>query len=119
LYDLGSGDGRVLVMAAKEFGAQAVGIEIGPVQCAVSWTNSLLNRVSSKVKVEPGNFYNTDLSRANVVFAYLTSDQAGRLQEKIKNEMKTGARVVTISFNFPDREHTYFDRENLIFLYEI
>ena len=118
LYDLGSGHGRVLVMAAKEFGARAVGIEIGPVQCAISWGNALQNGVRSKVKIEPGNFYHADLSRADVIFAYLTSDQAGRLQEKIKGELKKGARVVTISFNFPGWEPAYLDRENLIFLYE-
>ena len=44
LYDLGAGDGRVLVIAAKEFSAQAVGVEIGPVQCAVSWGKSPLER---------------------------------------------------------------------------
>lgn len=118
LYDLGAGHGHVLVMAAKEFGARAVGIEIGPVQCVVSWGNALWNRVSSKVTVRAGNFYYTDLSQADVIFAYLTSDQAIRLQEKLKRELRKGARVVTISFSFPNWEPTYLDRENLIFLYE-
>ena len=118
LYDLGAGDGRVLVIAAKEFGAQAVGVEIGPVQCAISWGNAFRNGIGSKVKVEMANFYHTNLGRADVVFAYLTSDQAGRLQEKLKEELKKGARVVTISFNLPDWEPAYLDRENLIFLYE-
>jgi cyclopropane fatty-acyl-phospholipid synthase-like methyltransferase len=118
LYDLGSGHGRVLVMAAKEFGAQAVGIEVGPVQCAVSWANALWNGVRSKVQIEAGNFYHTDLSKADVVFAYLTSDHASRLQEKFKNELKKGGRVVTVSFELPDWEPVHIDRENLIFLYE-
>lgn len=118
LYDLGAGDGRVLVIAAKEFNARAVGIEIGPVQCAFSWGNTLWNRVSSKVKIEARNFYQADLSEADVVFAYLTSDQANRLQEKLKKELKSSARVVTISFNFPDWQHAHLDREELIFLYE-
>lgn len=118
LYDLGAGDGRVLVIAAKEFGAQAVGVEIGPVQCAVSWGKALWNKISSKVRVEARIFYHADLSNADVVFAYLTSDQAGRLQEKLKRELKSGARVVTVAFNFPDWEHTSLDRENLIFLYK-
>ncbi len=118
LYDLGSGHGHALVMAAKEFGAQAVGIEIGPVQCAVAWINAVRNGVNSKVRIETGNFYRADLDKADVIFAYLTSDQAGRLQEKLKRELKKGARVVTISFNFPDWEPLYLDRENLIFLYK-
>ena len=118
LYDLGAGDGRVLVIAAREFGAQAVGIEIGPVQCAVNWGKAHWNRISSKVRVEMRNFYHADLSRADVVFAYLTSDQAGRLQEKLQKELKKGARVVTVSFNFPNWQHEKLDRENLIFLYK-
>jgi len=118
LYDLGAGDGRVLTIAAKEFGAQAVGIEIGPVQCAISWGQALWNGVSSKVRIEAGNFYHANLSKADVVFAYLTSDQAGQLQEKLIKELKSGARVVTISFNLPNWEHYHLDRENLIFLYK-
>ncbi len=117
LYDLGSGHGRVLVMAAREFGAQVVGIEIGLVQCAVSWGNALWNGVRSKVRIEAMNFYKADLSQADVVFAYLTSNQASRLQEKFKRELKKGARVVTISFDLPDWQPVHLDRENLIFLY--
>jgi cyclopropane fatty-acyl-phospholipid synthase-like methyltransferase len=117
LYDLGSGHGQVLVIAAKEFRARAVGAEIGPVQCAISWVNALWNGVSSKVRVEAGNFYHANLSNADVIFAYLTSSQAERLQEKLKKELKKGARVVTVSFSFPGWEPTYVDRENLLFLY--
>ena len=118
LYDLGAGDGRVLVIAAREFNARAVGIEIGPVQCAVSRGNALWNGVRSKVRIEARNFYQADVSEADVVFAYLTSDQAGRLQEKLKKELKSGARIVTVSFNFPDWQHAHLDREDLLFLYE-
>jgi cyclopropane fatty-acyl-phospholipid synthase-like methyltransferase len=117
LYDLGAGDGRVLVIAAKEFGAKAVGVEIGPVQCAISWIKTLWNGISSRVRIEAKNFYRANLDNADVVFAYLTSSEAGRLQEKLKRELKEGARVVTVAFNFPDWEPDHFDREHLIFLY--
>ena len=118
-YDLGSGHGRVLVMAAKEFKARAVGIEIGPVQCVIAWLNALYNGVGSKVRVEAGNFYKADVSQADVVFAYLTSKQAPRLQAQLERQLKRGARVVTISFNFPDWKPTTMDREQLIFLYHM
>lgn len=117
-YDLGSGHGRVLVMAAKEFGVSAVGVEIGPVQCAVSLINALWNGVSSKVRIEMGNFYQADLGRADVVFAYLTSGYAVRLQEKLERELQSGARIVTISFDLPGWKPEFFDRENLIFVYK-
>ena len=118
LYDLGSGHGRVLIMAAKEFGLNAVGIEAGPVQCIISWVNALRNGVSSKVRIEAGNFYKSNLKDADIVFAYLTSDHGHRLQEKLNKELKPGARVVTVSFDLPDWEVSFFDRERLIYVYK-
>ncbi len=117
-YDLGSGHGRVLIMAAKEFGLNAVGIETGPVQCVISRVNALRNGVSSKVRIEAGNFYKSNLKDADIVFAYLTSSYGNRLQEKLKRELKPGARVVTVSFDLPDWDVEIFDREQLIYLYK-
>jgi cyclopropane fatty-acyl-phospholipid synthase-like methyltransferase len=118
LYDLGSGHGRVLVVAAKEFGLNAVGIEVGPVQCAISWVNALRNGVSYKVRIEAGDFYKSNLKEADIVFAYLTSEHGERLQNKFERELKPDARVVTISFNLPDWELEHFDREYLIYVYK-
>ena len=118
LYDLGCGHGQVLVIAAKEFGANAVGVEVGPVQCAISWVNCLRSGVKSKVRVEAGNFFNSDLRTADVVFAYLTSEFGERLQEKLQRELKTGARVVTVVFELPAWEPILFDRERLIRVYK-
>lgn len=118
-YDLGSGHGRVLVITAKEFGAHAVGIEAGPVQCVIAWINAQLNGISSKVRIEAGDFYHADLSKANVIYAYLTSQYVPRLQDQLKSQLKKGARVVTISFNFPGWEPQEVDLEHLIFLYSV
>jgi len=119
LYDLGSGDGRVLIIAAREFGARAVGIDVGPVQCVQAWLNSVLSRSTDKVKVKWGNFLKSDLSQADVVFAYLTSSYVGRLAPQLSSQLKPGARVVTISFDFPDWEPAAFDDRELIFLYRM
>jgi cyclopropane fatty-acyl-phospholipid synthase-like methyltransferase len=118
LYDLGSGHGRVLIMAAKEFGLNVVGIEAGPVQCVISRVNALRNGVSSKVRIEAGDFYKSNLRDADIVFAYLTSGHGNRLQEKLKKELKPGARVVTVSFNMPDWDVEIFDREQLFYVYK-
>jgi hypothetical protein len=117
LYDLGAGDGRVLVIAAQEFGARAVGVEAGPVQCASSWLNARVNRVGDKVRVRPGNFFKADVREADVVFVYATSKQAGRLAVLLEAQLRPGARVVTISFDFPDWEPDAVDQRELIFLY--
>jgi cyclopropane fatty-acyl-phospholipid synthase-like methyltransferase len=118
LYDLGSGHGRVLVVAAKDFGLNAVGIEAGPVQCAVSWANAFRNGVRSQVRIEAGDFYKSNLRDADIVFAYLTSDHGNRLQEKLSRELKPGARVVTVSFDLTGWDAAFFDREQLVYLYK-
>lgn len=118
LYDLGSGHGRVLVIAAKEFGLNAVGIEAGPVQCIISWLSARWNGVSSQVRVEVGDFFKSNFKEADIIFAYLTSDYGERLAKKLAAELKPGARVVTVSFDLPGWDADVFDRERLIYLYK-
>ncbi len=124
-FDLGCGDGRTLVIAAKEFGAQATGIEIGPAQCLVSWGNAWGNGVRSKacaersrsIRVKRGNFYKADLRAADVVFVYATSRELVRLQAHLESQLRAGARVVTVGSDFSDWSPAKTDRENLLFLY--
>ena len=118
LYDLGAGDGRVLLMAAQEFGAHAVGIEIGPIQCALGWLRILLTGSRHKARIRCGNFYRADVSGADVVFVYLTSSQTSRLARKLERELKPGARVVSIAADFADWQPSQVDRESVIFLYQ-
>ncbi len=119
LFDLGSGNGRVLVIAAREFGARAVGIEVGPVQCLVSWLNARGNGVGSRVRVKRADFYRVDLREADVVFVYLTSAQTPRLQARLEEQLRAGARVVAVSADFPDWQPSAFDSEDLIFVYRM
>jgi SAM-dependent methyltransferase len=119
LYDLGSGNGRALVIAAREFGARAVGIEIGPVQCLVSWLNARLNGVGSRVRVKRADFYRADLREADVVFVYLTSAQTSRLQARLEEQLRGGARVVAVSADFRGWQPSAFDNEDLLFLYRM
>jgi SAM-dependent methyltransferase len=118
LYDLGAGDGRVLLMAAKEFGARAVGIEIGPVQYALGWLRILFSGSRHKVRLRCGNFFRANVSQADVVFVYLTSSQTVRLQGKLERELQPGARVVSVAADFPGWQPEHTDREALIFLYQ-
>ena len=119
LFDLGAGDGRVLLMAAKEFGARAVGIEIGPAQWALGVARIWLSGSRQKVRLRCGNFYRADVSEADVVFVYLTSSQTERLQEKLERELRPGARVVSVAADFPGWRPSQVDRESVIFLYKM
>ncbi|MBV6450265.1 MAG: hypothetical protein MHPDNHAH_00988 [Anaerolineales bacterium] len=119
LYDLGAGDGRVLLIAAQEFGARAVGIEIGPVQCALIWLRVTASGFGNKIQLKWGNFFTADLKDADVVFIYATSRQMPRLASHLANQLKIGARIVSISADFSEWEPSLFDEPNLIFIYEM
>jgi len=119
LYDLGAGDGRVLLMAAKEFGARAIGIEIGPAQWALGWLRIFFSGNRQTVRMRCGNFYRSDVADADVVFVYLTSSQTTRLARKLETELRSGARVVSVAADFPDWQTEIVDRKLLIFIYRM
>ncbi|SRR5258706_1106265 len=117
LYDLGAGDGRVLLIAAREFNANAIGIEIGPIQCALIWLRVAASGLGNKIQIRWGNFLKTDLSEADVVFVYATSKEVLKLASYLEKKMKPGSRVVSISADFPEWEPTSVDDRELIFVY--
>lgn len=117
LYDLGAGDGRVLLIAAQEFGAKAVGIEVGPVQCALIWLRIVASGVGDKIQLKWGNYLKTDLSEADVIFIYATSREVVRLAPYLEKQMKRGSRLVSISADFPEWEPSVFDEPDLFFIY--
>jgi SAM-dependent methyltransferase len=119
LYDLGAGDGRVLFIAAREFGARAVGIEVGPIQCALIWLRATASGLGNRVQVQWENFYKADVSEADFVFVYATSREVRKLAPHLQRQMKDGARLVSISAEFPEWEPAAFDERDLIFVYKM
>lgn len=119
LYDLGAGDGRVLLIAARDFGAQAVGIEVGPIQCALIWLRVVGSGLGDKIQVKWADFYKADLRLADVVFVYATSKEVAKLAPHLEKQLRKGARVVSISADFPEWEPSALDEHDLIFVYEI
>ncbi|MEK7788149.1 MAG: class I SAM-dependent methyltransferase, partial [Chloroflexota bacterium] len=101
VYDLGSGDGRVLFIAAREFGARAVGVEIDPLKYL--WTRAMiaLLGLGDRVTVHRANFFDVDLGEADVVTLYLLPKANARLLPKFERELKPGARVVAHAFALP------------------
>jgi len=106
-------------MAAKEFSADAVGIEIGPVQCLVGWLRIWFSGSRTRARMRCGNFYRTDISSADVVFVYATSSQISSLLPLLERSLRPGARVVSIAADFSGWIPKVVDRKNLIFLYEM
>jgi precorrin-6B methylase 2 len=119
LYDLGAGDGRVLFIAARDFQAQAVGIEIGPIQCILVWLRILASGLGNQIKIRWGNFYEANLKDADIVFVYATSKEITKLAPHLAAQMKRGSRLVSISADFVDWEPALVDEHDLIFIYEM
>ena len=119
LYDLGAGDGRVLLIAARDFGAKAVGLEIGPVQCALMWLRAKASGLGNRIQIRWENFYKADLKDADVLYVYATSKELAQLAPHLETQTKTGARLVSISADFSEWEPSRFDERDLIFIYEM
>lgn len=119
LYDLGAGDGRVLLMAAGEFNARAVGVEVGPVQCMLIHLRALASGYRERIQVKWGNYFRADLKDADVVFLYATSKETVKLAAHLQEEMKPGSRLLSISADFPEWEPSDIDDLELIFLYNM
>ena len=95
VFDLGSGDGRVLIAAAQKFAAKAVGIEIAKEDVAASTKRIHDLKLDDKVKVIEGDLMNVDLSGADVVTIYLLTKSNDLLRPILEKQLKAGARVVS------------------------
>lgn len=117
VYDLGSGDGRIVIMAAREFGARGVGVEINPLLVLLSELYAVFYGVRSRVKFVLNNFFNVNLSDANIVTLFLLQPTNEKLEGKLEKELKPGTRVVSYRFTFPGWKLKKEDAKNKIYLY--
>ncbi len=101
VYDLGAGDGRIIIMAAKEFGARAVGVEIRKELYEQILKRIKLDGLEGKVKVINGDFFQVSVSEASVVTLYLLTTVNEKLRPKLERELRVGARVVSHDFEVP------------------
>jgi SAM-dependent methyltransferase len=102
LYDLGCGDGRIVIAAAKRFGTRAVGIDIDPVRISESNDNAAIAGVAGKVRFIQQNLFEADFGDATVVTMYLLTSVNRRLRPKLLAELKPGTRLVSHSFDMGD-----------------
>jgi len=95
LYDLGSGDGRIVITAAKEFNLRSIGIEIREDLFKRAITEIKRLNLSDRIKVINEDFFNVDISDADIVTLYLTTSANEKLRPKLEKELKSGTRVVS------------------------
>jgi SAM-dependent methyltransferase len=102
LYDLGSGDGRIVITAAKEFGARGVGVDIDPDLVREARENAVKAGVADKVKFLQQDLFETDIREATVVTLYLLPEINRRLRPKLLSDLKPGTRVVSHNHDMGD-----------------
>lgn len=99
VYDLGCGDGRLLLAAEKKANVKAIGFEIAPLVFFLAFLRKWIAR--SKAQIRFKSFFSSNLRRANVIFCYLIPNVMPRLAEKIKKECRKGTRIVSNTFHIP------------------
>ena len=109
VYDLGCGDGRIVITAAREFGAYGVGIEIRRDLALKAMKAVEEAGLSDRVKIINANFFDIDISDADVVTLYLTTSANMKVKPKLERELKPGARVVSHEYEVPGWTPTLID----------
>ena len=108
VYDLGCGDGRIVISAAKKYGAHGVGIDIDPTRIEEARANARNEGVSERVDFQVNDLFDADIRNATVVALYLLPEVNLRLRPRLLRELKPGTRVVANSFGMgdwkPDKE---------------
>lgn len=118
IYDLGCGDGRIAIAAAKEFGAHAVGVDIDPKRISEAQENANSAGVADRVKFMQENLFGADVHDATVVTLYLLPSVNLQLKPKLLRDLKPGTRIVSHRFDMgdwkPDKE-TNLDGRRIYF----
>jgi hypothetical protein len=118
-YELGSGEGTTVIVAAKEFGADCVGIEIDPARNLIAKIRITLGGLSKKITLKRTNFFKVNLSEATVVYAYLVPKALLRLKPKFDNELRPGTLVVSFHYPIPYYPMIKEDKKDQLFLYRV
>jgi cyclopropane fatty-acyl-phospholipid synthase-like methyltransferase len=124
LYDLGCGDGRILVSAAGKYKVKAVGVEISPKLVAEAQKNIDVAGLSDQASVIKGDLLETDLSGADVVTIYLATDLNAKLRPRLERFLKPGSRVISHDYAVPGWKPSQVERADdrhvhLIYVYDM
>jgi len=118
IYDLGSGDGKLLFLAANE-GADATGFEINPFLVLLTFFKSLRSPYKKHIHCQWKNFWTAPFSDADVVFVYLLPWRMETLEKKLMKECKKETRIISNSFIFPHLKKIQADEKNHVYVFRI
>jgi predicted RNA methylase len=94
-FDLGAGDGRTVIMAAKDFGARAVGVELREDLVKKALGTIYEQNLQDRITIVNGDMFSVDLTSADVIFLYLTTSANEKIKPKLETELKRGVRIVS------------------------
>jgi SAM-dependent methyltransferase len=119
-YDLGSGDGRILVEAARRNGrVRLTGVEVNPFVAVLSKLYITLLRLGKRIDVRIGDLFKTDLRKADVIFVFLMQDANYRLEGKLRKELRKNSRIVTHIWKFKDLKLVESDDRLKVYMYKV
>lgn len=95
LFDLGSGDGRAVIIAVKDFGARAVGVELREDLVKKALANVYEEGFQDRITIVNGDMFNVDLTSADVIFLYLTTSANEKIKPKLEVELERGVRIIS------------------------
>jgi SAM-dependent methyltransferase len=119
IVDLGAGDGRILITAAREYEANGFGLEIDPIRTLLANIFIRTKGVHNSVKVYWRDLFDADLYNVDLVTIYLTRDTNEILRQLIVDKCDPGTRIVSYAFPVPGWSPIIIDDKNLIFVYEV
>ena len=117
--DLGCGEGRVLITAAKEFSARAIGVEIDPLKVVMARLLARMNGVSDRVQIVRGNMFDFDPGSADVLYLYLTHQAVDKLFPEILKKLKPSVRIVSYRFCLRGMTPEKVSEDKTLFLYQL
>jgi tRNA A58 N-methylase Trm61 len=119
LYDLGSGDGRIVVRAARKYQATGLGIEADPLRVIWSRINLKILGLNKQTRIIWGDIFKQDISHATVVTVFLWQRTNEKLKEKLQRELKPGTRIISYIWTFSGWKPLAVDEKDRIYLYVI
>ena len=123
VVDLGAGDGRFLITAARKFNAHAVGYEMSILMYLIAWIRILMTGTRKRVSLKCADFYHADLSRYSVICCFLTPMAMKKLEPKFMRECAPGTRIISYAFRLPTIEPSEYSKptptSSPVFLYRI
>ncbi len=119
LYDLGSGDGRIVIEAARSYKVKSIGVEIDPIRVLFSRLKLISHKLENIAQIRFANLFNVNLSDADVVTLYLLPKTINKLKAKLSRELKKGCRIVSLQFPINNWKPIKVDRKFGIYVYKI